>query len=396
MFLEQSLFYARIFTSIGRLIQLLKYYHNCQKDLLLKKWRNQLEIEQEVPVIQWIHNYYDTLLSNWHTQYKWFNQVFPDQPATDLLIDIYIDVLTSLDPSINECVDAALKQISEKLTFLYELKQITKQFASNLLNVIHSQGKFDKNKILPLLQAIYHPLVTYVNKYATYQEAHLMKKLSNIKCIKEELPETIQALGLSIPSVIDIAREAKKTCLQITENCGYCSLLLALRAFLLSYADQYRVALRQINRNKKKDEDWNTFQLCLSLLQNAGDVLMQLQNLEKDLTCTLLEQAPSDSPIEYKYLLLNAEDRKEYEALLKCVTEGTQLSLLDHVTTEFNKLCADVHHTTYQVVFAPISSQLEVVSLPKTWIQFANSNVNTSELPDYSFSPQEYITQVRF
>lgn len=360
----------------------------------MKKWRNQLEIEQELSVIQWIHNYYDTLLSNWHAQYKWFNQVFPDHSAANLLIDVYVDVLTSLDPSINACVDAALKQINEKLPFLYELKQITKQFAANLINVINSQGKFNKDKLLPLLQAIHHPLVTYVNKYSTYQEAHLIKKLSNIKCIKEELPETIQALGLSIPSIIDIAREAKKTCLQITENCGYCGLLQALRVFLMSYADQYRVALRQINRNKKKDEDWNTFQLCLSLLQNAGDVLIQLQQLEKDLTATLLEAPPSDFTIEYKDLLLNVDDKKEYESLLKCVTEGTQLSLLDHVTSEFNKLCADVHHTTYQVVFAPISIQLEVVSLAKTWAQFANSSVNTSELPDYSFSPQEYITQV--
>lgn len=130
----------KIFSSIGRLPQLLKYYHNCQKDTLLKKWRNQLEIEQEVSVTQWIHNYYDILLSNWHTQYKWFNQVFPNHSAVDLLMGIYTDLLTSLDPSVNECVDAALKQISEKLPFLLELKQITKQFATNLLNVIQSQG----------------------------------------------------------------------------------------------------------------------------------------------------------------------------------------------------------------------------------------------------------------
>lgn len=369
----------------------MKYYHNCQKDVLLKKWRNQLEIEQDESVTQWIHNYYDILLSNWHTQYKWFNQVFPSHSAIDALAEIYIDVLKSLDPSINECVDAGLKQTSDKLPFLHEIKQIMQQFATNLLNVLNSQSKPNKEKDLLLLQAIYHPFVVYVNKYAAYQQAHLMKKLSMIRCIKEELPDTIQALGLSVPSVFDMAREAKKTCLQITENCGYCGLLIALRAFLMSYADQYRVALRQINRNKKKEEDWNTFQLCLSLLQNAGDVLIQLQQLEKELTATLLEQDDSD---EYKHLLLNADDRKEYESLLKCVAEGTQLSLLDHVSTEFSKLCADVHHTTYQVVFTPISAQLEVVPLAKTWVQFSNSGINTSELPDYSFSPQEYITQV--
>lgn len=145
IFTEQSLFYVRIFSSIDRLPQLLKYYHNCQKDILLKKWRNQLEIEQDESVTQWIHNYYDILLSNWHTQYKWFNQVFPSYSASNILMEIYIDVLSSLDPSLNECIDAALKQISEKLTFLHEIKQIMQQFSTNLLNVMDPtalQGKF--------------------------------------------------------------------------------------------------------------------------------------------------------------------------------------------------------------------------------------------------------------
>lgn len=255
----------------------------------------------------------------------------------------------------------------------------------------------NKDKFLPLLKAIYNPFVNYVSKYAAYEQAHLMKRLSTVNCIKEELPDTIQALGLCLPMIMDIARESKKRCEEITENCGYCGLLIALRAYFLRFADQYRVALRQINRNKKNDEDWGTFQLCLSLLQNAGDVLLQLQQLEKDLTATLLETGQSgDALVDYKYLLLSAADCKEYESLLKCVTDGTQLALLDHVSSDFNRLCADIHQTTCQVVFAPIATQLQVVQSEKIWAQFANSTVNISELPDYSFSPQEYITQVGF
>lgn len=72
---EQALVYTKLFSSIGRLPQLLKYYHKCQKDVLLKKWQNQLEIEQDESAPQWIRNYYDTLLSNWHAQAKWFSQV---------------------------------------------------------------------------------------------------------------------------------------------------------------------------------------------------------------------------------------------------------------------------------------------------------------------------------
>lgn len=96
--------------------------------------------------------------------------------------------------------------------------------------------------------------------------------------------------------------------------------------------------------------------------------------------------------VQYKALLLNHSDLKEFDSLVKCVTEGTQLSLLDSVTTEFSKLCIDIHHTTYQVVFAPISVHLDIVQNAQTWSQFDGSTMH--DLPDYSFAPQEYITQV--
>jgi len=194
--------------------------------------------------------------------------------------------------------------------------------------------------------------------------------------------------------VIDTAQEAKKRCRDITENCGYCGLLIALRAFFLGYVDQYKVALRQIERRRGNEEDWNLFQLCLSLLQNTGEMLLKLQQLEKDLTATVLELNQTDTVIEYKYLLLNTTERKEYESLVKCVMEGTQLSLLDHVTVEFTKLCSDIHYTMYQVVFAPISVQLVFVQNPKMWAQGNDSLLGNADLPDYSFSPQEYITQI--
>lgn len=104
--------------------------------------------------------------------------------------------------------------------------------------------------------------------------------------------------------------------------------------------------------------------------------------------------AQVDTIVDYKYLLLGVSDRVEYESLIKCITEGMQLSILDHAITEFTKLCADIHHTMYLVVFSPISTQLDSLVSPALWSNFNKTFVNNSELPDYSFSPQEYITQV--
>lgn len=71
-------------------------------------------------------------------------------------------------------------------------------------------------------------------------------------------------------------------------------------------------------------------------------------------------------------------DRKKYESVLKCFIEGAQLLLLNHVTIEFDNLCVDMHHTIYEVIFVTISPTKQLA-------QLANSSIDISELPKYSF-----------
>jgi hypothetical protein len=74
---------------------------------------------------------------------------------------------------------------------------------------------------------------------------------------------------------------------------------------------------------------------------------------------------------------------------------GEQTLLEEHITQSLNKLCSDVHHTTFQVIFAPISVQLDQVPFAPAW-NSANKQAMAvaADLPDFSFAPQEYITQV--
>lgn len=394
---DQAMFYVKMFSKMERLPQLIKYYDKCQKDLLLKKWQSITETDQDDSLIQWMQNFYDYLISNWYSQYKWFNQVFNTESPTDILVKIYIGVLLSLNPSIDECIEASLKQVTDKLNFIYEIKQIIQQFASRLVNVITQtiQNTLEHDDLKVLLQAIFNPLINQIHKYQKYQESYLLKKLSPINCIKDEPSETVQSLILSVPTVMGIAEEAKKQCAEITENCGYCGLLMALRTLFVTYIDQYKSALRQIENSRKNAEDWQNFQISLSLLQNVGEVLLKIKDFEKELADTVLVDInKKQESIEFKYLLLNQEDRREFNSLVKCVTEGTKLCLLDHVLNEYGALCSNIYNVVYQIVFSPIATHLNVVQLPKTWEQFSNSTFHFSNMPDFSFSPQEYITQI--
>ena len=78
-------------------------------------------------------------------QVKWCSHVFTSVSAANTLVELYADTLRSLDPSFNMCIDAALKQQSDLLTFVMDLRQITKHFAVNLQVAIDSasQGMYN-------------------------------------------------------------------------------------------------------------------------------------------------------------------------------------------------------------------------------------------------------------
>ncbi|XP_031770996.1 conserved oligomeric Golgi complex subunit 7 isoform X3 [Apis florea] len=401
--LEQSKVYVDIFNKIERLPQLLKYYHNCLKVSLGQEWRRTIELAQDENVSYWLHTYYDKLLSSWNDQVKWCHLVFQNT-SIDVIIDVYADLLKSLDPGIPECIESFLKQHTNamQLSLLLELKQITKHFAINLQGAIEtsSHGKFQNSKLLSLAQAIYAPYVIYVVKYNVYETAQLEHQLQSMGSAQDDLSDTINILSLSISRVMEYANEANKRCKLFTDGCGYSGLLKSLISYFNKYLEKYQAAIRQLERKKVKHEDWNLFQMCLTLMQTIGDLLGHVQQFEKSLIIDIIEannklQSTTCSVfIQYKKLLLNTSNQTELENLTASFQKEDE-TILDPIIKSINKLCSDLHRATYEVIFAPIFTQLLLVQKAPAWSTEANKMIHLSaDLPDYSFAPQEYITQV--
>ncbi|XP_012242067.1 conserved oligomeric Golgi complex subunit 7 [Bombus impatiens] len=402
--LEQSKVYVDIFSKMERLPQLLKYYHNCLKVSLGQEWRRTIELAQDENVSYWLHTYYDKLLSNWNDQVKWCHQVFPSSTSVDVIIEIYADLLRSLDPGIPECIEALLKQHTNamQLSLLLELKQITRHFAVNLQGAIEtsSHGKSQTPKLLSLAQAIYAPYVPYVTKYNIYETAQLEHQLQSIDSVQDDLSDTINNLSLSLSRVMEYANEANKRCKLFTDGCGYPSVLKSLTRYFNKYLDKYQVAIRQLEHKKVKHEDWNLFQMCLTLMQTIGDLLGQIQQFEKSLIIDITEannklQSTSGSVFnQYKKLLLHTSSQNELENLTASFQKEEE-TILDPIIKSIHKLCSDLHRATYEVIFAPIFTQLLSVQKAPAWSTEINKMTHLSaDLPDYSFAPQEYITQV--
>ena len=88
--------------------------------------------------------------------------------------------------------------------------------------------------LLSLAQAIYSPYTVYITKYSQYEQTYLNQQLSTLECTKEDLRDSVQSLGQSIPRAISIVTEANKRCQTFTEGCGYCGLMKAVKVSTLS------------------------------------------------------------------------------------------------------------------------------------------------------------------
>ncbi|KAF7991452.1 hypothetical protein HCN44_008764 [Aphidius gifuensis] len=403
--LDSSKLYVTIFDKMNRLPQLLKYYHNCLKVSLCQEWRKIIEIAQDENISYWLHAFYDKLLSEWHDQVKWSNNVFPDASIITIL-DIYTDLLQSLEPSIPDCISTALKQYSTsmQLTFLIELKQITRHFAVNLNGSIDMSFKKKVNnekKLLQLAKAIYQPYVVYVKKYNTYETEYLTQQVDTIDDNHDDLSDTINSLSMSISKIIEYANDAYKRCKLFTDNCAYQKLIISIDILFKKYLDKYRSCIKKFNKIKTKHEDWNLFQMCLTLLQIIGDVLVKIEEFEKFLTTNIIDDInklqknnnENDVFLKYQELLLDNNDIKEVDDFLMNLKKNDK-TLLEEIIKLIHSICGDLHSTTYEVIFSPIYTQLLTIKKAPAWSNDEHQQTYAIDLPDYSFSPQEYITQV--
>ncbi|KAK0159641.1 hypothetical protein PV327_010735 [Microctonus hyperodae] len=411
---DKSKYYVEIFRKIDRLPQLLKYYHNCVKVSLLQEWRKIIEqFHDNTNTIAYsLHLFYDKLLSEWQNQLRYFNQIF-SLTKIDNLIDIYSDLLRNLDPSLTDCIQLSLKQHESpmQLTILMELKQITRNFSNNLNTSIDITLKStnelsDSNKLLQLAQAIYSPYITFISKYNIYETALLSQQLNSINCNHDDLSDIINSMSLSVSKVIDYSLEANKRCKLFTNGCNYHGLLKALNNFFKQYIEKYNYCLKQIERRMSKHEDWNLFQMCLTLLQTIGELLVQIEQFEKTLVINIVEvnNKLSSSTIsefkQYKILLLTQAGRNELNELILSL-QNNDTTILNSIKKLIYKLCGDLHRTTYEVIFAPIYTQLMFIQKAPAWSNNINNDTGNdnimnlnADLPDFSFAPQEYITQV--
>jgi hypothetical protein len=82
-----------------------------------------MESNPDDTLIEWLSEFYDLLLTTWHTQIKWCCQVF-EEPV-QIVCDLLTETLKGLDPSLPQTIVEYLQNGENTLLCLIELKQVS-------------------------------------------------------------------------------------------------------------------------------------------------------------------------------------------------------------------------------------------------------------------------------
>lgn len=172
------------------------------------------------------------------------------------------------------------------------------------------------------------------------------------------------------------------------------------------YLDKYKKAQQQLHASRNSEQNWSLLQTCISLLQNIGDFTTQLDEFGNSVADRLLQlepiHSPNDKSFHFGYKLKEKRELNEFRKLVGSI----QLKSESHIDDDnpnatftvfvptfevLKPICEYIHDTTLASIFSPIEKYLTTNVEPPESLNSSDQN-----LPDYSFAPQEFITQVSF
>lgn len=162
--------------------------------------------------------------------------------------------------------------------------------------------------------------------------------------------------------------------------------------FLKSVLDKFKKAQQQLHASHGAEHDWNLLQTSISLLEHIGDFRLKLINFEEKIVKCIQEKNKdiadgADQTISYlcsNYKLSSKYELNDFRKL------SDRVGIFSNIFDATTPTCEYIHDTILSAIFTPIENQLKGAHFDSD----ENLELSGNDLPDYSFAPQEFITQV--
>uniref|UniRef100_A0A8D8BA89 Conserved oligomeric Golgi complex subunit 7 n=2 Tax=Culex pipiens TaxID=7175 RepID=A0A8D8BA89_CULPI len=366
-----------IFESIGRLAQLAQYYRKVHRNILVDKWVKNVESDS---ICEILSNFYDCLLNFVHQQLKWCSQVGMDSSQP---IEVVIETLIYLQSSRETIVEKGVRKFAEKFELLTDISNINKKFEAAVEKIIKDQ-RINSLKQEELAGAIYGYFATSVVQYLPIESDDSKKLLKELQVNNAEIAETVRSLANGNVKLAKWAEKALSRCAHVTQNYSLPQLVKVFQDMIVSWVENFVLAQKKLITCRTEQLDWNLIQLNINLLQHLGDFMANIQLLSENIAKSAKDCDPAKSI--YCSQLSSKQDKRSKFLL------STEEDIFNELFSEENKIVRDAAVRTHDSIMKFI---LYAIEKHFNGMRFsANKEGEGFNLPDYSYAPQEYITQI--
>ncbi|GAB0089167.1 Conserved oligomeric Golgi complex subunit 7 [Sergentomyia squamirostris] len=394
----EAMKYVGMFRKMERLPQLKQYYRTVQKTRLQSQWQEIVDLAENSSDLRFLREFYHHLLEHFQKQMKWCSQVFGASDGLTEISSVIGDTLNNLTPTREAAITNVLKHQTEKLEAIAEFSSANQFFGGTLMKYLQGSGvSLQKDQMIALAKAIYDYFQVFIIQYPALEQNSLSGQLVNLGLSNQVVAlETVRSLGNCNAKVIQAARNALERCENITQDCAIGPLVTVLNYFFREYLDKYKKAQKQLDATRNTP-NVNFLQICTTLLQHFGEFIIQLSSFEEEVISKVLntyEKMCRQESSSFQYKVLRKQDVSEIKKFKNLINEkqiqgdlANPWSIFATLIEVVKPICAEIHDTTLASVFAPIETHLRN-------IEPTDLSSSSTDLPDYSFAPQEYITQV--
>ena len=381
---EQSMKYVEMFTKLDRLAQMKNYFGTLQREHYAAKWIEVTGSIENSDNQRFLTDFYEYLLTNWGKQLKWYREVFKTDGVAET-IQVFTELLNGLHPSREAVISSYLKRINEKMDFLMEISDSNTKFAVEICEKFEG-ANVPQDKVANLSKAIFDFFSIFIVQYSSIEQSYLNSQLEETKILQSNSSDTIRCLENSLVKVFEWIDDSIERQTKITQNCAIVSLIYILNTFFKSFLEKMKKAQLQLDASRTDHQDWNLLSICITFLQIIGTFKMKLDDVEEKIKKTMLSKSKQiKSNEEFCYKLVGQRDISDFEKITNRLHANELSVIFESLTVPIDSVVKDSHQMLLRLIFAPIETFFKKLEI---------SDSDATDLPDFSFTPHEYITEI--
>ncbi|XP_055599573.1 conserved oligomeric Golgi complex subunit 7 [Uranotaenia lowii] len=367
---EPCLKYVGMFRIIQRANHLEQCYRTVHKKTVSDSWARLVENCDSIEVLS---EFYNNLHEFLQGQIKWCKKVTIDPIEP---FHVMIEALLQIQPNRGDFVRKHLEISSSKIETLSNIATIDNSFSVSLKKTTEHYNIVDGLQER-IQNAIFSYFEQFISNYFELERSFGTELLQSYSIKDGNITEIVRTLNNTNDKISKWISNVFHRSMVISRNRTSIYLIALFKKFFVKYIEYFASLQKQLLYYNAENTDWSLIQLNVNTLQYLSDFYQIMQDCESKISNITNSSTDKNANADISETLWTDEQLKnngdlyfpdEYKALRK---------------TSWR-----IHNNVIKLILHTIEKRMNEMTFQKS------QNNDNFVLPDCSYAPQEYVTQI--